>query len=554
MNNENEQLKSDLLINDEKIKNLNFKIPWYYSLWTISILILSTFSTYSISFIVAIIFLFKRNKIMKKHKDSISILLSDIEKINNKYISLNDEIKMKEKHFKDLCESNEKTLKELSNLLDKKKSEIDKFDSENQDKFKLIEELKIEKERLDNLIKDKNILKDNINTLNAHLEELKDEREELRDINTTLKNKKEELKRLSEELIQTEDEVLLQSFGLYNPKYDFENSDEYMEKLKEIRERQKLLIRNKTGVKYSDSWTVDGSIQKGRTMTNQNIKTALKLFNSECDIAMSKVSFKNIDSIEKRIRKAFTDTNKLNTSNKVSIKENYLNLKIDELYLYYEYLQMKEEEKEEQRALREQMKEEALVQKEIENQKRKLKKEELQFKNELLRLKSTIPEDENDKLEWEQKINSIEEKLALLSKDLDDVLNREQNTRAGHVYIISNIGSFGENIYKIGVTRRLDPTERINELSSASVPFKYDIHATIFSEDAPKLESALHKAFDNKRVNKVNNRKEFFEVTLDEIRSEVEKNFDKTVEYTKLAEAQEYRQTLKIQELNNKLA
>ncbi|MGX9756229.1 DUF4041 domain-containing protein [Clostridioides difficile] len=554
MNNENEQLKSDLLINDEKIKNLNFKIPWYYSLWTISILILSTFSTYSISFIVAIIFLFKRNKIIKKHKDNISILLSDIEKINNKYISLNDEIKMKEKHFKDLCESNEKTLKELSNLLDKKKAEIDKFDSENQDKFKLIEKLKIEKERLDNLIKDKNILKDNINTLNSHLEELKNEREELRDINTTLKNKKEELKRLSEELIQTEDEVLLQSFGLYNPKYDFENSDEYMEKLKEIREMQKLLIRNKTGVKYSDSWTVDGSIQKGITMTNQNIKTALKLFNSECDIAMSKVSFKNIDSIEKRIRKAFTDTNKLNTSNKVSIKENYLNLKIDELYLYYEYLQMKEEEKEEQRALREQMKEEALVQKEIENQKRKLKKEELQFKNELLRLKSTIPENENDKLEWEQKINSIEEKLALLSKDLDDVLNREQNTRAGHVYIISNIGSFGENIYKIGVTRRLDPTERINELSSASVPFKYDIHATIFSEDAPKLESALHKAFDNKRVNKVNNRKEFFEVTLDEIRAEVEKNFDKTVEYTKLAEAQEYRQTLKIQELNNKLA
>ncbi|EGT5272702.1 DUF4041 domain-containing protein [Clostridioides difficile] len=554
MNNENEQLKSDLLINDEKIKNLNFKIPWYYSLWTISILILSTFSTYSISFIVAIIFLFKRNKIMKKHKDSISILLSDVEKINNKYILLNDEIKMKEKHFEDLCESNENKLKELSNLLDKKKVEIDKFDSENQDKFKLIEELKIEKERLDNLIKDKNILKDNINTLNSHLEELKNEREELRDINTTLKNKKEELKRLSEELIQTEDEVLLQSFGLYNPKYDFENSDEYMKKLKEIREMQKLLIRNKTGVKYSDSWTVDGSVQKGRTMTNQNIKTALKLFNSECDIAMSKVSFKNIDSIEKRIRKAFTDTNKLNTSNKVSIKENYLNLKIDELYLYYEYLQMKEEEKEEQRALREQMKEEALVQKEIENQKRKLKKEELQFKNELLRLKSTIPEDEKDKLEWEQKINSIEEKLALLSKDLDDVLNREQNTRAGHVYIISNIGSFGENIYKIGVTRRLDPTERINELSSASVPFKYDIHVTIFSEDAPKLESALHKAFDNKRVNKVNNRKEFFKVTLDEIRTEVEKNFDKTVEYTKLAEAQEYRQTLKIQELNNKLA
>ncbi len=148
------------------------------------------------------------------------------------------------------------------------------------------------------------------------------------------------------------------------------------------------------------------------------------------------------------------------------------------------------------------------------------------------------------------KINELQEKLKQIEEDKKDVLNREQNTRAGYVYVISNIGSFGENIYKIGMTRRLDPMDRIDELSSASVPFAFDVHAMIFSEDAPQLETILHNAFADKKVNMVNPRKEFFRVTLEEIEKIVKENYNATVNFTLTAKAEQFRQTQEI--LNNR--
>ena len=129
-------------------------------------------------------------------------------------------------------------------------------------------------------------------------------------------------------------------------------------------------------------------------------------------------------------------------------------------------------------------------------------------------------------------------------KAIESVDYREANRKAGYVYIISNIGAFGENIYKIGMTRRLEPQERIDELSDASVPFNFDIHALIFTEDAPRLEAALHNAFSAKKLNKINSRREFFAVSLEEIKTEVRKNFDKTVEWIDIPEAEQYRQSL----------
>lgn len=112
------------------------------------------------------------------------------------------------------------------------------------------------------------------------------------------------------------------------------------------------------------------------------------------------------------------------------------------------------------------------------------------------------------------------------------------------MYIISNIGAFGENVYKIGMTRRLDPQERIDELGDASVPFNYDVHAMIFTDDAPKLEAALHSAFEDKKLNKINPRREFFKVTLEDVKTVVRKNFDKTVEWIDVPEAEQYRQSV----------
>lgn len=142
----------------------------------------------------------------------------------------------------------------------------------------------------------------------------------------------------------------------------------------------------------------------------------------------------------------------------------------------------------------------------------------------------------------------MENQLNDIDKALNDIDYRQANAKAGYVYVISNIGAFGEDVYKIGMTRRLEPQERIDELGSASVPFNFDVHAMIFSDNAPALEAALHRAFEDKKVNMVNHRREFFHVTLDEIKKVVRENYDKTVEFVDVPDADQYRASVKIRE------
>lgn len=196
------------------------------------------------------------------------------------------------------------------------------------------------------------------------------------------------------------------------------------------------------------------------------------------------------------------------------------------------------------------MVEEEKVRREIEREKQKIEKEENQFNNEVKKLMGYMQKakDDVEKQLYIDKIQELEDKLKALASDKENVLQREQNTRAGFVYIISNIGSFGESVYKIGMTRRLDPMDRINELSSASVPFPFDVHAMIFSEDAPALETLLHHHFQKNQVNKVNARKEFFRVNLDEIKKLVLENHNATVKFVDIPDALEYRETLKMEE------
>ena len=218
--------------------------------------------------------------------------------------------------------------------------------------------------------------------------------------------------------------------------------------------------------------------------------------------------------------------------------------------MVYAYMIKIEEEKEQKKAIREQMVEEEKVRREIEREKQKIEKEESQFNNEVKKLMSYMQKakDDIEKQLYIDKIQELEEKLKALATDKENVLAREQNTRAGFVYIISNIGSFGENIYKIGMTRRLEPMDRINELSSASVPFPFDVHALIFSEDAPALETLLHHHFQQNQVNKVNPRKEFFKVDLEEIKKLVLANHNATVKFVDFPDAIEYRETLKLEQ------
>lgn len=193
------------------------------------------------------------------------------------------------------------------------------------------------------------------------------------------------------------------------------------------------------------------------------------------------------------------------------------------------------------------MLEEEKVRREIEREKNRIEKEEHQFRNEVSKLMKYLQKASDiEKQLYIDKIQELEDKLKLLEKDKENVLQREQNTRAGYVYVISNIGSFGENIYKIGMTRRLEPMDRVKELGNASVPFEFDVHAMIFSEDAPKLENILHETFRENQVNKVNPRKEFYNVPLEKIEEVVKNNYNATVTFTMIAQATQYRESLKL--------
>jgi chromosome segregation ATPase len=353
------------------------------------------------------------------------------------------------------------------------------------------------------------------------------------------------------EIIQLDEEILLQSFGFYQPRYDLASSILYKSRLDQVRARQAKMVRDGTAAYAAISWSVNNSEKEGARMMKDYVKLILRSFNNECDASIVNVKFSNVNAIAKKIQKAFDVLNKLGEQMSISITQQYLELKLEELYLCHEYQIKRQQEKEEQKRIREQMREEARLLKEIEDARLKLEKEEKHFNKALVVIQEQIEraETEAERVLLEAEKDKIEHKLIEVTNNILTVEKREQNTRAGYVYIISNIGSFGENIYKIGVTRRLEPLDRVDELGDASVPFDFDVHALIFSDDAPALENALHRAFERRRLNMINRRREFFHVTLDEIETVVRTNFDKPVEFIRLAHADEYRQSLKLKEV-----
>lgn len=356
-----------------------------------------------------------------------------------------------------------------------------------------------------------------------------------------------EIKNREKQIIDLDDEILVQDFGLYRPHYNFANALDYKEKLAEIRSRQKALIKNKDAVTGNTNWQVNGSVSKGRKMVNDTQKLLLRAFNTECDELISKVKYTNYDASLNRIYKSAEAISKLGTIMDISIKHAYLNLKVEELRLAFEYQQKKQEEKEAQKAARAEMREAARLQKEIEAQRKKIEKEQTHYQTAYDRLMKQLEHSPDDEALLSKKAE-LENQLKDIDKAIKDIDYREANQRAGYVYVISNIGAFGPDVYKIGMTRRLDPQDRVDELGDASVPFNFDVHAMIFSDDAPALETALHKAFEDRKLNMVNTRREFFHVTLNEIKDVVKKNFDKTVEFIDVPDAEQYRISLKMQQ------
>nr|WP_321026334.1 DUF4041 domain-containing protein [Clostridium neonatale] len=338
-------------------------------------------------------------------------------------------------------------------------------------------------------------------------------------------------------------DVILKHYDLSD--YDGLTSEECKNKITLLKMQEKELIKsNDAVVIYSDA---------NKSVINNNLKQILRCFNTECDNILMNLSVKNIDNMRGKISKSFESINKIFKVDGLELNKSLLELKLEELNLVYTYELKREQELELQKEIKAQMIEEEKVRREIEQEKKKIEKDQAQFTNEINKLMKYLQQASNDteKQLYIEKVKELEEKLKELEKVKETVLERGANAKAGFVYIISNIGSFGEDIYKIGMTRRLEPMDRIKELSSASVPFEFDVHAMIFSDDAPDLESKLHKHFQKQSLNKVNLRKEFFHVTLDEIEQVVKENFNNAVEFTRIPVAKEYRQSLAISQEEN---
>ena len=327
-----------------------------------------------------------------------------------------------------------------------------------------------------------------------------------------------QLELLHTQVRAVEETVELQSFGFYRAHYGFESSEDYAARLQSVRDEQKALIKSDGAAHCPANWTVDGSATKGRKMVQEHTKLMLRAFNGECDAATAKVKYDNVQNLQLRIEKSFEALNKLGEAKQIQIDDRYLSLKLAELRLVHEHREKVQEEREEQRRIKGQMREEQKAEKELEKAKADAENEEARHQKALEKARQELAEatgQQHQKLE--ALVNKLESELAGAIDRKAKAIARAQLTKSGHVYVLSNVGSFGKNVYKIGMTRRFEPLERVNELGDASVPFKFDVHAMIYRENAPELEDALHQEFANRRVNKVNMRREYFRVTLEEI-------------------------------------
>jgi len=341
------------------------------------------------------------------------------------------------------------------------------------------------------------------------------------------------------------------SYGLYKPQYDYKTSEEFKQKLEEIVNRQKQAIQNEMATYCPIKWEVGGSKTEGAKMTKHYSKLMLRAFNGECDASIAKVRWNNIGNMEARIEKAHEAINKLGTTHQITVTKDYFSLKLQELRLEFELQEKLYQEKEEQRKIREQMREEEKAQREIEKARKEAEEEEERNEKALQKARAEIEKAKGKELErLSEKIKVLEENLKNAHEMKERAISRAQLTKSGHVYIISNIGSFGDTVYKIGMTRRLEPMDRIDELGDASVPFDFDIHGLIYSENAPELENLLQKKLESKRLNLVNRRAEFFNTTIDEVEAIVNE-LNLNIQLTKMAEAKEYRETLSLREVQS---
>jgi hypothetical protein len=353
--------------------------------------------------------------------------------------------------------------------------------------------------------------------------------------NALLRQRLAEASAASDSSVELNDERVLQEVGIYRYHHPLENAASFRDRLDEIEARIAELVKLGRAIVKSNLFTFDNSLAKGRRMTDDLAKLMLRAYNAEADNSIKSLKLGNVVTAKRRLEASRLAIAKLGALMEMHISDDFHALRIEEIELTADWLMKKQEEKEAEREERARLREERRVERELAEERARLDKERGHLLNALNAIRASGQADPA----LELRLEAIDQAIA--QNDF-----RAANIRAGYIYVISNRGAFGEDVVKIGLTRRLEPTERVAELSGASVPFRFDIHTLFFSEDAVTLENELHKHFAGRALNQANPRKEFFFATPAEVRDVLVEKVGNLLEFSEHAEATEYLQSINL--------
>lgn len=335
-------------------------------------------------------------------------------------------------------------------------------------------------------------------------------------------------------VVDLDDQRVLQEVGIYRYHHPLEDAAAYKDRLGEVDAQVTEFVKAGRAVLAADMFTFDGSLAKGRRMVADFSKLMLRAYNAEADNCVRSLRSGNVRTAQKRLESAVKAIEKLGVFMEMRVNPDYHALRVVELELTADFQMKVQEERERARDEREQLREQRRAEAELAAERERLEKEKAHYVGVLASLRASGDAAAADELA--KRLGDIEEAIA--ANDY-----RIANIRAGYVYVISNVGAFGPGIVKIGMTRRLEPHDRIRELGDASVPFRYDTHALFFSDDAISLENELHKTFADRRVNFVNERREFFFATPAQVRELLIEKVGGLLEFSEDVEALEYQQS-----------
>lgn len=482
----------------------------------------------------------EKSKALAKIKDQ-------VQQINEKIHTAEQNIKARQAQLQTYIKSTEEQIAAKDREAEQKRSkllrETDQLIVDK--KSKLEEELQNAKRSITEQLKEANIKREEIFKTSQHesakiIERAENRAEEIAGDALKVAGKKVQLeaaiKAMQNTIYGYRDEYLVPAFSLLDELAEVYGFKEAGYELKKRREQVKLMIKNQLAA------TCDYVEPNRRSYA---IHFTLDAFNGKVDSILSKVRHNNYGTLQQQIKDAFNIVNHNGAAFRdAKITQEYLDIRLDELKWAVAVYELQLQDREEQKRIKQEMRDEEIAKREYEKAIKEAEKEEKMLKKAMEKAREELQSaSETQKEEFEIKLRELEEKLVAAEEKNQRAISMAQQTRRGHVYVISNKGSFGEDVLKIGLTRRLEPMDRVRELGDASVPFPFDVHAMMYSEDAPNLEKELHQTFREHQVNKVNPRKEFFNINLANVKETTTKLGIEAL-WTMAAEAREYRESL----------